>query len=598
MNELVGLRGQHHKIYDLGNGKRAAIVQNGLHCKDWDTGLWESPDLSFETSPTSGFTHRVKRSGVRWEVGSGNGNRRFYPVRGDTTKYYQFGNGGLSMTGGTVSGNTVTWSKAAFDLKMTATPEGMKFNLVLKNSSLGGAGAVKSFSFPLTLAGGLTFNTTDFCIYDGTKAVAEITKGYAYDSSATPVYKNLTTTYAGGNITMSLDTTGMVYPIYVDPSTGTIQPASKDNYMYKGGTGDDYSSATNLTTYSLSAYICRILMRFDFSSLGIAINDEITTATLSMNCYTASGGARTYLIDKVLKIYGERWGAYNKSSWRWHDLYSEWNSWGCGTAGTDYSTDYRESNTTGSSTGWDNFSVKTLANDAVADSSILDIVIRDNNETDGAYRYYRSSEYTGDTSLRPKLYLEWGAGGTTQQMAATFDGVATTSGAIGIIKQASAAIVAAAALSAGMARVSIKTLAVNIGASSTALATMAATRAMAATSAASAGLGAAITRTRTMAAGIAASATTTAGMYRKAVLSIAMATASNIIAVTTAIRGLAAAAIAGVAAVATMSKLSYHKGRGDMSAGSMINGSQKTAANTDIRTTKTANKIAGKGRPC
>src|SRR3990167_739153 len=152
----------------------------------------------------------------------------------------------------------------------------------------------------------------------------------------------------------------------------------------------------------------RGLLGFNFSGQ-IPAGSTITAATLSLYRKTngASGDStgRTLNCQKVLRT-------------DWNELQSTWNIWmtgsnwataGCGGSGTDYTTTNQSQATVPAIDNWINFTgaaLVALVQDALDNvSGKLNVRLVDNVEANTYYTDWRSSDYTTDTTLRPKLVI-------------------------------------------------------------------------------------------------------------------------------------------------------------------------------------------------
>ncbi len=182
----------------------------------------------------------------------------------------------------------------------------------------------------------------------------------------------------------------------------TLQP-SKDTYLQEGAPTANYGSLTSLLAASKTsgAMNRRSILEFDIS--GIPSGVSISGATLSLYSYSDSydggGGLEAYKLARTDWIEGQAaWNIYKTSS-----------SW------TAVGGDYVTSNPSGANltagTGWKNFNILAIAQDAYDNSNPVEVLIRVKRESYDGYdrrNYFYSKEYSVDASLRPKLVITYG----------------------------------------------------------------------------------------------------------------------------------------------------------------------------------------------
>lgn len=217
-------------------------------------------------------------------------------------------------------------------------------------------------------------------------------------------------------------------------STLTIQPSSKDNFMSKYFYTDDYRHRNYGGTVDngmcVNNYggrtdgqdnLCRALLEFSLSSYpaGATLN----TATLSLYYLAGSPinpSGKTIWAYKLTRTNwaegsGIAWtGNTNDSSWnRYSGSQASPNNWTTG--GGDYVTSSPSGGSTtfpASAGAWMSWTVTAIVQDALDGSNPAEFLVKMADEsiqyyTSSSYAYFNSKEYTSDTSLRPKLVLDY-----------------------------------------------------------------------------------------------------------------------------------------------------------------------------------------------
>lgn len=190
----------------------------------------------------------------------------------------------------------------------------------------------------------------------------------------------------------------------------TIQPdptAGLDTYIRKDNANSNYGTYTELwigTVTSTGVY--RTLIKFSLT--GISSGAMITSASLMLYMYEAHRASNTCKVYRQKRVWTEAGATWNK--------YDGTNSWG--TAGGFGEADCEQTEigsaayTSGEAAGW-----KTIALTAAKIQEMIDGTFTNNGfllkmvTEDISYYSHRSSDYTTDTSLRPKLVIEYVLGG-------------------------------------------------------------------------------------------------------------------------------------------------------------------------------------------
>jgi len=188
-------------------------------------------------------------------------------------------------------------------------------------------------------------------------------------------------------------------------TTLTVQPSAKDNTLNEGAATTNYGSLTSIYVRSNVTGDYRSVAEFSLADLPAGAT--ISAATLGLYYYTKSEA------DAVGRTY---W-AYRLTRTDWVEAESTWNIYKTGSnwtaAGGDYTTDDGASTTVPAGYGWMSWNVLVQVQWAQTNSVAAEFLFRDG--TEGASPalnciYYSNDEAT-QTTLRPRLVIEYTAGG-------------------------------------------------------------------------------------------------------------------------------------------------------------------------------------------
>jgi len=194
-------------------------------------------------------------------------------------------------------------------------------------------------------------------------------------------------------------------------ATLTVIPI-KDNLLNSGGATSNYGTLTYMYLSAWSGGDIRSILSFDISSLpaGVTINSA-TLSTYYQSALAGNPAGRTVLLYKVRRNDWEE----EQSTWNIFKTSNNWGTAGASNTTTDIDTSLSNSITMPAAGNWMNFDVKDIVENAIANSVNVNVLLRFETEggVDNTARLW-SREYTGDTSLRPKLVIEYTSGTNMQ----------------------------------------------------------------------------------------------------------------------------------------------------------------------------------------
>jgi hypothetical protein len=177
-----------------------------------------------------------------------------------------------------------------------------------------------------------------------------------------------------------------------------------DTYIDLNNATTNYGTAEQMITDA--NYRLHMLVKFGNLNATIPVTATITKAELSLYAYYIAVDGRT----QPFNIYGlKRNWVETQATW---NIYSTGNNWatagGYGTA-DKYSTIYdTEDVTNASDTGWHTWTITDLVQDWVDGTKTnYGALIYSLTAADYFKTYWRSSEYAGNVTYRPKLYVEY-----------------------------------------------------------------------------------------------------------------------------------------------------------------------------------------------
>lgn len=183
-----------------------------------ETGLWHDIDNTYDEADKDGFTAKFTKLPYIIRV-TDDSKRRIYPDRNNLSYWIEFDKPFPSMGAPKRQGNWFYWDFANAMLGVRICNETIKVGFKLKNDT-----APTSITFPFT-SQGIT-RQGRFLYHDG-KVVGELRKPIATDADG--IDRNCQVTFDSGKVTISLDTTGLAFPIDIDPTLDLSVAASADD---------------------------------------------------------------------------------------------------------------------------------------------------------------------------------------------------------------------------------------------------------------------------------------------------------------------------------------------------------------------------------
>jgi hypothetical protein len=195
-------------------------------------------------------------------------------------------------------------------------------------------------------------------------------------------------------------------------SNVTIQPSTADTYLSDGNPTTNYGAGTTVNLANISTLHWRSIVSFDFHSLVPSLA-TIISATLSMYFYSFATG-RTLTVYRLLRT---DW-IEAQATWNIYKTGSNWGTAGALGSGVDFTPTDAVAMTSLNGAGWLSWNVKNQVQTARNSvGGVAHFIIEDTGApAAGTGQGMYSREYVVDTSLCPKLYIEY----TTPLTGASF----------------------------------------------------------------------------------------------------------------------------------------------------------------------------------
>ena len=426
-SEIISKRTETSKTYALGGNKYRCIVSGVMHYKDDyadTTEPWKDIDLSWQgnridkapyilTHDGNSITVLCKKTGKSVTVELLEIGKKKIPVQ--AWERIQ----GIAKAPGIVNLENVALDT---DLEITAGLSQVRFTRVLKSSK-----APTDAKFRVT--GELSV-----------RVAASNADGVL------PVER----TMQDGVLTESLAETPTSYPVRIDPVI-TLQPPTKDTSLTQNQPTTPQGAVDTLYTVDRVSWVQRPLLAFDISDV---LGGTVSSATLSL--YYKSG--LRYSTPSNMNVHK----ALRPD---WVESEATWNNYKAATPWTTAGGDFVTSNPSGDSItppassvwGWVNFNVAAIVQDAADNGLLANFIVKFATENKDLFSRnnidFASKEYPTDLTLRPKLTIDYTAGGPSP---------ITLSGRSSTLSRASAAINTAVSVSASSATASRATASVSV----------------------------------------------------------------------------------------------------------------------------------------
>lgn len=366
MLEVLSLRTENSKTFDLGNGQRRLDAHIGaIHYKDNysdKSEQWKDIDLRWEGNRITKAPYELTLEGNKVTI------RDKKSGEVSTIELLEIGGESVSLT-------TQKDVAPDTDLEIVAGNNSIRITRVLKSEK-----APVSAKFKVT--GNWAVHAKD------------ATEGI---ENELPVESIL----VDGVLTETLKPNRPIkYPVRIDP-TLSIQPPGKDNKLHLSFPTTNKGSDVNLAVEGTAIYLLRSLL--EFSLAGLPVGAVLSAADLMLY----------WLSDIINSPVGRTYWAYRLTRTDWVELESCWSYYkgttGWTAAGGDYTTDDGASVVIPADYGWITWDVLDQVLYAQTEEIAAEFLIRDNVETETT-RYggiFHSNDYTDDTDLCPKLVVTY-----------------------------------------------------------------------------------------------------------------------------------------------------------------------------------------------
>jgi len=198
-------------------------VGTSKHYLDGD-GLWQDVDVNAEELDTDGFTVKFTKLSYFGRIDD-EGRRRFYPDRNDLSYWIEFKKPYPNMGTPTRQNRWFYWNFAHAIIGVRFDIDSLKFGFRLKDDQ-----SPTSIAIPFEMQG--ITRQGRLLLHDG-EVVAELRKpiatGSNLDAEGMPVQKECDVVFGPGEVIISLDPTGLEYPIEIDPTVDKQVGANTDD---------------------------------------------------------------------------------------------------------------------------------------------------------------------------------------------------------------------------------------------------------------------------------------------------------------------------------------------------------------------------------
>ena len=217
MPEVLTGKTINSKHFDLGDGRKRLVLSHGvMHYLQADN-TWADIDEDENEADNGSFSAVFTKCVHLSRIGD-DGARRIYPNRNDLSYYIDIGKPFRNMGRPLKLGGKWLWDFAHAMLTLEVQGGQVKFTATLKDES-----APLSMSIPFSSTG---ISRRGAILYHAGVPIAELMRPVAIDANGNR--KTLTSNFSPGKITVTLDPSGMVYPIKIDPTLNLQIGANND----------------------------------------------------------------------------------------------------------------------------------------------------------------------------------------------------------------------------------------------------------------------------------------------------------------------------------------------------------------------------------
>jgi hypothetical protein len=217
-----------------------------------------------------------------------------------------------------------------------------------------------------------------------------------------------------GKLTERIDTSVLSalstakFPLTIDPTEVIIQPSGADTFLYLSDPTGNFGTNVSLTvsTTNVGTTKRRILARFVH---GVPVGQNIISSSLGLYYF--------YWYTGMSNPSGKTVFAYKLSRTDWVENQATWNRYKTNTDWTTAGGDYVTSDPAGGSTmfpagyGWMAWDVLAITQDAYTNGNAVELLLKLNLENEHCLASFHSNNYVTDTTLCPKLTIDYEAAG-------------------------------------------------------------------------------------------------------------------------------------------------------------------------------------------
>lgn len=395
MNELIEQRTENSKTFDLGNGKRRTEICIGaLHYKDDykdEKEQFRDIDLTWVNNKITKAPYTLERIGNKINV--------LDKKTGKTSSIEldSIGEEKLIAEKSLTDSKTVEIVKDV-DVEIIVAPNSIRYQTIIKDEK-----ALKDLKYKIVGDIPISYSAVD-ADGDAVPLITSVSKdGILTESVDTKSFASFNEKKTA--IKYPIKKTAIKYPIKIDP-TLTIQGEGKDSWIHDGYPTTNYGSEDTMRTRDNHGLKFSMFVSIPLPSfLSKAKNITATFSIYYCGHSTADPNGRTLTITKLRRA---DWVESEVT----HNVYktgSNWGSAGAEDTTTDIDTSRTRSLTIPSSFGWVSNSVNTITNDAITAGEDFNVKIKMDyfySLTTYNAQFY-TKEYATDTSLRPKLVIDY-----------------------------------------------------------------------------------------------------------------------------------------------------------------------------------------------